>query len=229
MPAKDHHLVGLFASWNFRDRVVNFHRLSAEAAFDVYFRFHGSGIQQSPQQCLVLSRNVGGRNSSWHVVPSADAHVQQAVLLFGSQQHRADAFLREEFRLRLPQFAVSIVVEGFKSIDLRPRYGDGLSPQGVSKGLPGATCSRGRFTTTIAPFSLPLYCCRSSGFSAVTPITGPRKFPIVPADQPAVSSVNICGVGETIRPVAGLRVQRFAIIHGSRCAFERPSALKRSI
>src|SRR6266404_2147853 len=58
------------------------------------------------------------------------------------------------------------------------------SPQGVNKGCPGETISTGRPTITMAPFNLPLYCCKSSGFSAATPITGPRSSPFVAAEKP---------------------------------------------
>src|SRR6202171_4694581 len=93
-----------------------------------------------------------------------------------------------------------------------------FSPHGVINGFPGETISTGCPTMTIAPFNFPLYRCKSSTFSDATPITGPRRAPFVATDQPAVSSVSTWRVGEMICPVAGPRVQLFAMVHGSSFA-----------
>src|SRR6266404_2160068 len=100
-----------------------------------------------------------------------------------------------------------------------------LSLHGVANGNPGATILRGRPNKTIAPLSFPLYCSRSSTFSKTTPTTDPRTDPFVLGDHPAAANVNICSVGTTNRPVAGPRVQLFAIVQSSRCTFASPAAL----
>ena len=92
-------------------------------------------------------------------------------------------------------------------------------------GFDGPSISPGRSNSTIAPFSFPLYCSKSSSFSNAHANHRPRTGPFVLGDHPAAASVNICSVGAITRPVAGPRVQLFAIVHGSRCAFASPSAL----
>src|SRR5260370_41263241 len=100
-----------------------------------------------------------------------------------------------------------------------------LLSQGVAKGNSGASILRRQPNKTIAPFSFPLYCSRSSSFSNVTPTTGPRTEPFVLGDHPAEASVNVCSVGRISRPLAGPRVQLLAIVQSSKCTLVRPTAL----
>src|ERR1700732_3931413 len=92
-----------------------------------------------------------------------------------------------------------------------------LSPQGVARGDAGVSILRGRSNNTMAPLSFPLYGSRSSNFSNLTPTIGPRTVPLVLGDHPAEANVKVCSVGTTSRPVAGPRVQLFAIAQSSRC------------
>src|ERR1035438_2306381 len=87
---------------------------------------------------------------------------------------------------------------------------------GVINGFRGSSISLGCPKRIIAPFSLPRYFSKSSRFWYATPATGPRTAPSVLADHPPVASVKDCSAGARIRPVAGPRVQLFAMLHGSR-------------
>src|SRR6266851_3254417 len=158
-----------------------------------------------------------------------------AVLMFSSPYH----FSEPRSTAPTPSSSKNFACACRKFLDASEPYGlpasafgsatgTVFSPHGVINGFPGETISTGRPMTTIAPFNLPLYCCKSSGFSAATPITGPRSAPFVAADQPAVSSASTWCDGEMIWPVAGPRVQLLPIVQGSRCAAERPASLKRS-
>src|ERR1700733_4715404 len=98
------------------------------------------------------------------------------------------------------------------------------SPQGVNIGFCGARNSTGLLKTMIAPFSLPLYCCRSSTFSTATPTTGPFTVPSVADDHPPVAMVRLIEVAasegfalllKNTLTVAGPRDQRLSMLHGS--------------
>src|SRR5229473_5342134 len=102
------------------------------------------------------------------------------------------------------------------------------SPQGVIIGFPGASISLGCPNRIIVPFSFPRYLSKSSNLSYAKPRTAPRIVSFVLGDHPAVAIVSVASFGERIRPVANPRVQLFAIVQGSRCAFESPNSLNRS-
>src|SRR6266851_3145755 len=91
-------------------------------------------------------------------------------------------------------------------------------------GFDGPSVSPGRSNSTIAPCNFPRYFCKLSSFCTPTATTAPRTGPFVLGDHPAAANVNTCSVGVITFPVAGPRVQLFAIVQGSRCAFSSPSA-----
>ena len=93
--------------------------------------------------------------------------------------------------------------------------GSDISLNGVKMGFSAGSSSKAGPTSTIAPFSLPLYWSRSSGFWLLIPITLARTGPFVLGDHPAAAMVSLCSVGATIFALAAPRVQPVAIGHFS--------------
>jgi len=91
--ADDDDFVRLLGARDFRDCVINFDGLPAEAALNIHFRFDGACFQQALQQLTIFIGDVSGGNRALRVVSagSSDAHVQESERLVGAVQNRDDA------------------------------------------------------------------------------------------------------------------------------------------
>src|ERR1700678_3815503 len=73
---------------------------------------------------------------------------------------------------------------------------------GLGAGWSGGGSSAGSAEITIAPFSFPLYCAKSSTDCAFTYTTGPRTAPFVEGAHAYDAIASGCSDGLMIRPLA---------------------------
>src|SRR5580704_15079612 len=78
---------------------------------------------------------------------------------------------------------------------------------GLGAGWPAGGSSAGSAEITIAPFSFPLYCARSSTDCAFTYTTGPRTGPFVDGAQAYDAIASGCNAGLMMLPFASPRVR----------------------
>ena len=101
MRAEHHDFIGLFASANFGNRVVNSRRPIRNCALDIHLHFHRPAFHQPPNQAVAFRCNKRSRNRRDCILPSAQArHIQQPVRLPRIRQARQHSFLLEEFIAR---------------------------------------------------------------------------------------------------------------------------------
>src|ERR1700723_3203306 len=93
---------------------------------------------------------------------------------------------------------------------------------GLGAGWSAGGSSAGSAEITIAPFSFPLYCAKSSTDCAFTYTTGPPTAPFVEGAHAYDAIASGRSYGLMIRPLAAARPQVCAMVHDSRCGFATP-------
>src|ERR1700733_11010545 len=93
---------------------------------------------------------------------------------------------------------------------------------GLGAGWSAGGSSDGSAEITIAPFSFPLYCAKSSTDCAFTYTTGPHTTPFVEGAHAYDAIASGCTDGLMIRPPAAARPQVCAMVQDSRCGFQKP-------
>src|SRR6266849_2259216 len=160
---------------------------------------------------------VGTRPMAYSCPPMPPILSRPWFLSDSRRKAATPSFLKKAFRARLNRCVgefSSAACDGGGSVAWLT-----IGERGASHG-PGRLA--GSVVMTMAPFSLPLYFCSSSVLCALTYTTGPRTTPAVPGDQPAEASVSGCSAGLRMRPRAVPRRQARAMVHASRCTFDRP-------